>query len=160
MLIVWSDMSPFEGLSHACTLFHAVTDTINQAELRRKIVYLVCDLDNEQWLVNIAQSFAVDVLEVRRDINGLAVVHELMLQWARIEVDVLNNVAAAVAPVCNDWLAAELKFANLLGLMSAVRFLTDFAQTFQTSLGRHELEDVVDGKNTAHLALVGRGLES
>jgi hypothetical protein len=121
---------------------------------------LVRDLDHEQRLVHVLEDLAVYIFEIRCKINFLAVVNEGVLEWTRVIVDVLHEVAAVVSPVCDDWLATELKLRHLFGLMPAVTFLLDLKQSVKTGLGRHELEDVVNRKHTSQLALIRRGLES
>lgn len=122
-------------------------------------MYLVGDLDNEKWLVQLLERLAVHVFEVSRDVDFLTIVREEGLQWGCLEIDVLDEVAATVAPVSDDWLAAELEPGYSLRLVLAVSLLLDLVETVQTGLRRHELEDIVNGKHTPKLTVVGRGLE-
>jgi uncharacterized membrane protein YheB (UPF0754 family) len=83
-------------------------------------VDLVCNLDHEERLVHVFEDLAVHVFEVLRDVDLSAVVQEDVLQWARSEIDVLHEIAAAISPVSDDGFATELELGDLLGLMRAL----------------------------------------
>jgi len=55
---------------------------------------LISDLDNEQRLIDVTHSFAVDVLEVLSQVDHLTVVSKTMLNRAGIKVDILHKVAS------------------------------------------------------------------
>lgn len=55
---------------------------------------LISDLDNEQRLIDVTHSFAVDVLEVLSQVDHLTVVSKTMLNRAGIKVNILHKVAS------------------------------------------------------------------
>lgn len=81
-------MGPLQGISHAWAFANAVGNSIDQAELGRKILVLVSDADDKEGLLGVTQGFVVDIFEVLRHSDFLVVLQECLLDRVGFEVNV------------------------------------------------------------------------
>ena len=159
-LVLWSDPSPGQSVTHAWRLTDAIRDSIDQTELWRKVVVGVRDLDSEERLADILHSLVVDLAEVVSDLRLNIIEDERVTDWVLLKVNIVDDVGPLVAPVSDDALVTELEADDLLELVLAVAVLPDLIDPLETSLGCHKLEDVIDGEGAPIFTLEGRCLEA
>ena len=159
-LLLRGDAGHSEGITHASTLSDGIGNTVEEAELHGQVVMLLSHLDQEARLVSIGHRFLVDDLEVAGQLDWLVIPDELVGQRSNIEGDIVNAIGALVAPVSDDRFVSELHANDLVPLVVGMARLPKLVNAIQASLGRHELEDVVDGESHSELALKRRGLET
>lgn len=75
-LILRSDSSLSQSITHASSLFDVVRYTINKAELRRQVKVLVLVLNKEQRLLSISNYHIVMAFEVLSDTDIFTLVLE------------------------------------------------------------------------------------
>ena len=153
-LILRSDVCTLQSFSHAWALANAIRNTINEAEFWRKILLLICNFNDEERLLDIANCLVIDILEVLSNADLTAVLQESHLDRTRREVNILNEVRSIVAPVSDDGFSTEFKLSCLLKLMLASATLAQLVKTIIASFCRHKFKNVVDRKHASKITLV------
>jgi hypothetical protein len=93
-LLFGRDVSLPQSISHACSLAHTVRYTVQKAELWRKVVLLIRNLDQEERLLCVTDCLAIGLLEVLSHRDGLIVVEESLLNRVGVEVNVRHEIGA------------------------------------------------------------------
>ena len=102
----------------------------------------------------------IDLLEVLSNLGLLIIKNKTVINWVLLEVNIIDDVGSLGSPISNHRFIAELETDNLLELRLTVRSLLDLENPVKTSLGGHELENVVNGKSNSKLTLEGRSFET
>lgn len=92
----------------------------------------------------------------------LALVLEGLSHWVLVEIQIADKVLTLIAPISDDAFVCELKTTTLLPPVSVVLriHLLQLKHALKTACCRHKLEDGVDYKRAAELALKCRGFET
>ena len=144
-LLLWSHATDREAVTHARTGSDAVRDAVDATELWRQMNVVLTVLDNDQGLVQISDSLAVDLVHVFGDADLLIVVHKSLLSRIRAVVDVRDDVSALAAPISNDAGANNLSLNPGLELVLTLGLLTDLLDLVKARDCRHKSEESVDG---------------
>ena len=101
-LFLRRDASHSQGIPHASALADGVRDTIEEAKLRRQVVRLVADFDQEAGLVEVRDVLPVGGREVLSNSHFSVVPGEGGVRRRAVEVDIFNMVGPLIAPISND----------------------------------------------------------
>lgn len=134
-LILRSDSSLSQSITHASSLFDVVRYTINKAELRRQVKVLVLVLNKEQRLLSISNYHIVMAFEVLSDTDIFTLVLEFHGHRIQTKFNISDNISASVTPVSYHTFSSVFKLDHLLPVMLVLSIFLHLVNSLQARCG-------------------------
>jgi len=122
-----------KSVAHTFTLADIIRDTIDEAELWRKVeTVFTCSYLEERllWLVDL---HLICLFKVISDSDLFSLVSESHTYWACCKVNIADDIGTLVTPIGNDSVTAILKLDHLFPMVLVLGVLFELINLLQTS---------------------------